>query len=113
MSEIESIPNNIKINLIKDLITMPGWAILVDYLNYNISVLDSKINTVDPTQNTVCYTQKDLTILDKQNIQELIKSPERLIENLREVNNGVTIDEALKDNDLINLSSAMGTTGLI
>lgn len=113
MSEIDTMPNHIKINLLKDLITMPGWAILVDYLKYSIDILDGKINTVDPSQNTVCYTQKDLTILDKQNIQELINSPDRLIENLREINNGVTIDDALKDNDLISLSSAMGTTGLI
>lgn len=112
--DTDSIPNEVKVTLLRDLISLPWWSILCSHLEDEIERLDWLINTVDPKQNQVAYTQKDIHILDKQNIQNLVDAPEKIIKAIKpHMTDSVTVSDAIKDNGLIDLSFATDPTGII
>ena len=83
-------------------------------MDSEIAHLDSQINTVDPKQNLVCYTEKDVHILEKQFLISIKQKPMEMIKEMKNVNEWPTVQEVLADIELMRpLPTAPESTGLL
>ena len=96
--EIKQLSNDQKLWLIEALVLSPGWSILAEWLENEIKNEDVVINKVNPEHNKVLYTEKDVHILNKNNLQSIIDKPTEWMLTLKDATpKWPTLEEALND----------------